>query len=101
MILITSEVLFAYFDTCAYDLLGMVGLLMGLMFLKYLEIWLISFCNLAGIRGCIFSMLDKVVLSDVLLLQLEVGMILKVSLAEIFSLRDLVFLSAIRESYLD
>ena len=84
-----------------YDLLGMVELLMGLMFLKYLEIWLISFYDLAGIGSSIFSMLAGVVLSDALLLQLRVGMVLGVSLAKIFSLRDLVFLSTIRESYLN
>ena len=65
--------------------------LMGLMFLKNLEIWMTSFCNLTGVRGGIFLMLARVVLSNALLLQLGVGMILGVSLAEIFSLRDLVF----------
>jgi len=65
--------------------------LTGLMFLKNLEIWIISFCNLAGIEGGIFLMLAGVILSNALLLWLGVGMILEISLAEIFSLRDLVF----------
>ena len=46
-------------------------------------------------------MLAKVVLSNALLLWLEVGIILGLSLAEIFSLRDLVFLPVLRESHLD
>jgi len=46
-------------------------------------------------------MLAGVVLSDALLLWLEVGIILGVSLAEIFSLRNLVFLPILRESHLD
>jgi len=60
-----------------------------------------SFCDLARIEGSIFLMLAEVVLSDALLLQLGAGIILGVSLAKIFSLRDLVFLSILRESYLD
>ena len=75
--------------------------LMGLIFLKNLEIWMTSFYNLARIRDGIFLMLAEVVLSDALLLQLEVGMIMGVSLAEIFSLKDLVFLSVLRKSYLN
>ena len=74
---------------------------MGLMFLKYLEIWLISFCDLAGIEGGNFLMLARVALSDALLLRLGARIILGVSLAKNFSLRDLSFLSAIREFYLD
>jgi len=74
---------------------------MGLMFLKKLEICMTSFCNLAEIGGSIFLMLAEVVLSNALLLQLRVGVILEVSLAKIFSLRDLVFLSTLKESYLD
>ena len=75
--------------------------LIGLIFLKNLEIWMTSFYNLARIRDGIFLMLAEVVLSDALLLQLEVGMIMGVSLAEIFSLKDLVFLSVLRKSYLN
>jgi len=62
---------------------------------------MIFFCNLAGMRDSIFLMLARVVLSDALLLWLGVGMILGVSLAKIFFLRDLVFFSALRESHLD
>jgi len=60
-----------------------------------------SFCDLAGIEGGIFLMLAGVVLSDTLLLWLGVGMILEMSCSEIFFLRDLVFLFALRESHLD
>jgi len=75
--------------------------LMGLVFLKYLEIWLTSFCNLAEIRGGIFSIHAGMGLAIVLLLWFDGGMILGVSLSAIFSLRDLLFLSAIKESHLD
>jgi len=75
--------------------------LTDLIFLKNSEIWRTSFCDLAGMEGGIFLILAGVVLFNALLLQLEVGMILEVILAEIFSLRDLVFLSALREFYLD
>jgi len=84
-----------------YDLLGGLNLLMGLIFLKYLEIWLTSFCNLAGIGSGIFSMLAGIGLFTVLLLLLDSGMILGVSLSEIFFLREIVFLSTMKESYLD
>ena len=60
-----------------------------------------SFCDLAGIEDSIFLILAEVVLSNVLLLQLGAWIILGVSLAKIFFLRDLVFLSVLRESYLD
>ena len=84
---------------CLVDMI-LTGLI-GLIFLKNLEIWMTSFYNLARIRDGIFLMLAEVVLSDALLLQLEVGMIMGVSLAEIFSLKDLVFLSVLRKSYLN
>ena len=51
-----------------YDLLEGLNPLTGLIFLKYLEIWLTSFCDLAGIGGGIFSMLAEIGLSAVLLL---------------------------------
>ena len=51
--------------------------------------------------GGIFSMLAGIGLSAVLLLWLDSGIILGVSLSKIFFLREIVFLSAIRESYLD
>ena len=46
-------------------------------------------------------MLAGIDMSNTLLLQIEVGIILGVSLTTIFSLRDLLFLSVIKESYLD
>jgi len=105
----TSVVLFASLDVCAlncfeaytYNLLVLLELLVGLLFLKYLEIRLTSFCNLAGIGGGILLILAGVGLSTNLLLQFVGGMILGVSLSEIFCLRDLLFLSAINESHLD
>ena len=51
--------------------------------------------------GGIFLMLAGVDISDTLLLQIGVGIILGVSLTAIFSLRNLLFLSMIRESHLD
>jgi len=62
---------------------------------------LTSFYNLAGMGGGIFLMLAGVDISDTLLLQIGVGIILGVSLTAIFSLRNLLFLSMIRESHLD
>jgi len=46
-------------------------------------------------------MLAGVDMSNALLLQIGVGIILGVSLAAIFSLRDLLFLSVIRKFHLD
>jgi len=46
-------------------------------------------------------MLARVDMFNALLLWVGVGIILGVSLAIIFSLRDLLFLSVIREFYLD
>ena len=74
---------------------------MDLIFLKYLEIWLTFFYDLAKIGGRIFSMLAGIGLSAVLLLWLAGRIILEVSLSEIFFLRKLVFLSTIREFHLD
>jgi len=56
LILMTSKVLFANldvcaldcFEACAYDLLVLLKLSSDLLFLKYLEIWLTSFYDLAG-----------------------------------------------------
>jgi len=52
-------------------------------------------------KSGIFLMLAGIDMSDTLLLWVGVGIILGVSLAAIFSLRDLLFLSVIRESHLD
>ena len=51
LILMISEVLAPCFGTWAYDFWGCLDILASLMFLKYLEIWLISFCDLAVIGG--------------------------------------------------
>ena len=75
--------------------------LTGLVFLKYLEIQLTSFYDLARMEGGIFLILARVDMSNTLLLQIGVGIILGVSLAVIFSLRDLLFLSVIKEFHLD
>ena len=69
--------------------------------LKYLEIWLTSFFNLARSRDSIFSMLVGTSFSVGLLLWLSWGMTLGESLAVILSLRDFLLLSAFNESYLN
>ena len=107
MILMISEVLFANldictldsFEACTYNLL-VLGPSSGLLFLKYLEIQLTSFCDLAGIRGSILLMLAVVGLFTGLLLQFVSRMILEVSLSEIFCLRELSFLLAVNIFYL-
>jgi len=56
LILMTSVVLFASLDVCTlncfeaytYNFLVLLKLSMDLLFLKYLEIQLTSFCNLGG-----------------------------------------------------
>lgn len=76
LISMTSEVLLADLDVCvldcfeayAYDLLELLGPLSDLLVLKYLEIQLTSFCNLAGIGGGILLMVARVNLSAGLLL---------------------------------
>ena len=70
------------------------------MFLKNLEIWLISFCNLAVIGNGIFLMLARVGLSIDLLFPLDGGEIFKVNFAKIFYLREFEFLLAMSEFYL-
>ena len=65
----TSDVLVPCLKAYTYDFwAGLVILtslvtLTGLMFLKYLEIWLTSFWDLAGIGGGIFSILTGTGLS--------------------------------------
>jgi len=88
-------------EAYAYSLLALLGPSTGLIFLKYLEIQLTFFCNLAGIGSGILSMLARIGLSIDLLLQFDGGIILEASLSEIFCLRDLSFLLAIKKSYLD
>ena len=76
-------------------------MLASLIFLKYLEIWLASFCNLAGIGGGIFSILTGISLLMDLLFLLETGGTFGVNFAKIFYLRVFEFLSVMSESYLD
>jgi len=52
--------------------------LIGLVFLKYLEIQLTSFCDLAGMESSIFLMLAGIDMSDALLLWVGVRIILGV-----------------------
>jgi len=49
LILMTSDVLVLCLEAYMYDFWGCLVTLASLIFLKYLEIWLTSFCNLAGI----------------------------------------------------
>ena len=51
LILIISKVLVPCFKIWAYNFWGCLDILASLMFLKYLEIWSTSFCDLAGIGG--------------------------------------------------
>ena len=51
LILMTSDMLISYLKVCVYDFWDYLVTLASLIFLKYLEIWLTSFCNLAGIGG--------------------------------------------------
>ena len=50
LILMTLDILISYLETCIYNFRGCLETLTSLMFLKYLEIWLTSFCNLVGIE---------------------------------------------------
>ena len=108
LILITSKVLLAnldvyvlnFFEVCVYDLLELLGSLLGLLFLKYLVIQLTSFCNLAGIGDSILLMVTGIDLSTGLLLWFVGGMTLGVSLSDIFYLRELPFLSTVSISHL-
>jgi len=76
LILMTSKVLLAYldvcvldcFEACIYNLLELLEPLSGLLFLKYLEFQLTSFCDLARIGGGILFMVIGVDLSTGLLL---------------------------------
>ena len=63
------------------------------MFLKYLEIWLTSFWDLAGIGGGILSIFAGVSLLMILFL-LVAGWIFRVNFAAIFFLRELDYLLA-------
>jgi len=83
-----------------YNLVDCLETLATLMFLKYLEIQLISFCNLAGIRGEIFLMFAGVGLSIDLLFPLDGGEIFGVNFTEIFCLKEFEFLSAMSKSHL-
>ena len=100
LILIISDVLISCLEACMYDLVNYLETLAGLMFLKNLEIWLISFCNLAVIGNGIFLMLARVGLSIDLLFPLDGGEIFKVNFAKIFYLREFEFLLAMSEFYL-
>ena len=63
------------------------------MFLKYLEIWLTSFWDLAGIGEGILSIFAGVSLLMILFL-LVAGWIFRVNFAAIFFLRELDYLLA-------
>ena len=76
-------------------------MLTSLMFLKYLEIWLTSFCDLVEIRGGIFLILAGVGLLIDLLFLLDRGKTFGMNFAKIFCLREFKFLSAMSKFYLD
>ena len=101
LILITSDVLVLCLEACMYDFWVSLVTLTSLIFLKYLEIWLTSFCNLVGIGEGIFLILTGIGLPMDLLLLLDTGSTLRVNFNEIFCLRVLEFLLEMRESHLD
>jgi len=100
LILMTSDVLVPCLEAYIYDFRGCLVILASLIFLKYLEIWLISFCDLVEISGGIFSILTGIsLLMDLFLL--ETNGIFKVNFTKNFCLRMFKFLLAISESHLD
>ena len=101
LILIILDMLVLCLEACIYNFEDCLETLTGLMFLKYLEIWLTSFYNLVGIGGRIFSILARIGLSIDLLFLLNSGGIFGVNFTKIFCLRVFKFLSAISEFYLD
>ena len=101
LILMTLDVLVLCLEACMYDFWVSLMTLTSLIFLKYLEIWLTSFCDLVEIGGVIFSILTEIGLPMDLLLLLNTGSTLRVNFDEIFCLKVLEFLLEMKESYLD
>ena len=94
MILITLEVLVFCLEAWAYDLADCLGLVAGLLLLKYFEITLTSFWDLARMSREILSMFARADLLISLLFLLGEGTILGVNLAAIFLLSEFDCLSA-------
>ena len=101
LILMTSDVLVPCLEACVYDFGGCLVMLASLIFLKYLEICLTSFCDLVGIDREIFLILTEIGLSMNLLFLLETGGIFGVNFAKIFCLKVFKFLLMINKFYLD
>jgi len=98
LILIISDMLIFYFKAWVYDFGNCLELVASLLFLKYFEITLTSFWDLAEIGGGILSMFTRLGLLISLLFLLEASWIFRVNLATIFLLSVLDCLSAWRES---
>ena len=101
LILMILDVLIFCLETYMYNFRDCLETLTSLMFLKYLEIWLTFFCDLAGIGGGVFLILTRVGLLIDLLLLLDGARIIEVNFAKIFCLSKFKFLSAISKSHLD
>ena len=93
MILTTLEVLAFCLETWAYNMVDFLGLVADLLFLKYFEMTLISFWDLAGIGKGIFSMFARMCLMDFLLFLLGIRAILGVNFDVIFFLSEFDWLS--------
>ena len=101
LILITSDMLIPCLETCMYNFGDCLEMLTSLIFLKYLKIWLTSFCDLVEIRGGIFLILTGIGLLIDLLFLLDGAGTLGVNFTKNFCLSEFKFLSAISKSYLD
>ena len=101
LILMTSDVFILCLEACTYDFWVSFVTVTSLIFLKYLEIWLTSFWDLAEIEGGIFSILARTGLPIDLLFLLDTSSTLRVNFDKIFCLRVLEFLSVMRKSHLD
>ena len=93
LILTTLEVLAFCLETWAYNMVDFLGLVADLLFLKYFEMTLISFWDLAGIGKGIFSMFARMCLMDFLLFLLGIRAILGVNFDVIFFLSEFDWLS--------
>ena len=94
LILITSDMLVFCFKAWAYDFEGCLVLIASLLLLKYFEITLTSFWDLAGIDKGILSIFARIGLLISLLFLPVADRIFRVNLAVIFLLSKLDCLSA-------
>jgi len=86
-------------DTCAYNFLISFFPFVGLFFLKNFEISLTSLGNLAGMKRSSLLMLMDFSIFFLSLLLVLTGLSLGVNFDRTFCLKELLFLSVIRESH--